>query len=307
MSAMDRLAAMKTFVRVAETGSFSVAARDLSVGQPAVSKTVAQLEEALGVRLVIRSTRRLSLTEDGRRYLEAARLALEAADAAEASVGGRRAQPKGRVRLAASIAFGRLHLAPRLGRFFDRYPEVDVELRLSDGFVDLVEEGIDVAVRIGALRDPGLVARRVGMMRRVTVARPDYWDRRGRPERPEDLTEHDCIVYTGLSTADVWEFEGPSGPVSVRVAGRLRTTVSDAMREAVLAGLGVAVTPRWMWRDELRDGALETALDTFEPTPRPIQAVFPERRLVSPKVRAVVDFLADEFRLDPALSDYGAA
>lgn len=300
---MDRLTAMKTFLRVAETGSFSAAARDLGVGQPAVSKTVAQLEEALGARLVIRSTRRLALTEDGLRYLEAARVALEAVDAAEAAVAGRSAQPRGTVRLAASIAFGRLHLAPRLGRLFARHPDLNVELRLSDGFVDLIEDGVDVAVRIGALRDPGLVARRVGAMRRVTVARPDYWDRRGRPARPEDLTGHDCLVYDGLSTGDVWTFGGPDGPVTVRVKGRLRTTVSDAMREAVLAGLGVGVTPRWMWRDELRDGTLETALDAFEPTPRSINAVFPERRMISPKVRAVVDFLAEEFRRDPNLSD----
>ena len=303
---MDRLAAMQTFVRVAEAGSFSAAARQLRIGQPAVSKTIAQLEEVLGARLVTRSTRRLALTEDGRRYLEGARQAIEAADLAEQSVAGRGAVPKGLVRLAASVAFGRLHIVPRLGRFFERYPDVDVELLLSDRFVDLVEEGVDLAVRIGEIRDPGLVARRIGLMSRITVARPDYLERHGRPMTPYDLAAHDCIVYTELATGDVWPFEGPDGLVEVKVTGRLKVSTSDAMREALLEGLGIGVTPSWMWRDELRSGRIERALEDYEPTRRPVQAVFPERRLVSPKVRALVDFLAEEFRLAPNLSSYGA-
>ncbi|WP_420391236.1 LysR family transcriptional regulator [Acuticoccus sp.] len=299
---MDRLGAMQTFVRVAEAGSFSAAARLLEVGQPAVSKTVAQLEAALGARLVVRSTRQIALTEDGRRYLELARAALEAADAADASVGGRSADPRGLVRLATSVAFARLHIVPRLGRLFERHPGITMELVLSDGFVDLVEAGVDVALRIGVLKEAGLVARRVGLAHRIVVAHPGYFARRGRPQRPQDLAAHDCVVYTQLATGNLWEFEGPEGAVSVPVSGRLRVSTADAMREAVLEGLGVGVTPTWMWRDEVAEGRLERVLAAYEPTARPVMAVFPERRLVSPKVRAVVDFVAEEFRRDAALS-----
>lgn len=302
---MDRLSAMQVFIRAADAGSFSAAARQLGVGQPAISKTVAQLEELLGARLIVRTTRKIALTEDGRRFLEAARHAVDAADAAARSVSARGAAPSGVLRIAASVAFARLQIVPRLAAFLARYPEVEIDFVLSDRFVDLVEEGIDIAIRIGELKDPGLVARRIGEMSRITVARPDYWDRRGRPAHPADLAHHDCVVFTGLATGDLWPFEGPEGTIEVKVRGRVRASTSDAMREAVLEGLGVGVTPYWMWRDEVQSGALERVLIDFEPTRRPIQAVFPERRLVSAKVRAFVDFLAEEFRLDSRLSDYG--
>lgn len=302
---MDRLAAMQTFVRVAEAGSFSAAARQLGVGQPAISKTISLLEESLGARLIVRTTRKASLTEDGRRFLDAARHAIDAADAAERVVTARAAAPSGVLRIAASVAFARLQIVPRLPAFLARCPGVDIDLVLSDRFVDLVEEGIDIAIRIGELRDPGLVARRIGQMARITVATPAYWDRRGRPQHPSDLARHDCVLFTGLSTGDVWQFEGPEGPIDVKVKGRVRASTSDAMREAVLEGLGVGVTPYWMWRDEASAGDVERVLIDYEPTRRPIQAVFPERKLVSSKVRAFVDFLAEEFRLDPRLSDYG--
>ena len=302
---MDRLAALQAFIRVAEAGSFSAAARQIGIGQPAMSKTISQLEYTLGARLIARTTRKLSLTEDGRRFLDAARHAVDAADAAMRAAGARGAAPSGVLRIAASVAFARLQIVPRLAAFLGRYPDVEVDLVLSDRFVDLVEEGIDVAIRIGDLKDPGLVARRIGEMARITVARPDYWNRRGRPRHPDDLAAHDCVVFSGLATGDIWPFEGPEGPIEVKVKGRVRASTSDAMREAVLEGLGVGVTPYWMWRDEVRSGALERVLIDFEPTRRPIQAVFPERRLVSPKVRAFVDFLAEEFRLDPRVSDYG--
>ena len=300
---MDRLAAMQVFIRVAEAGSFSAAGRQLGVGQPAISKMIAQLEDMLGARLIARTTRSAALTEDGRRFLEAARHAVDAADAAARAVSARGAAPSGVLRIAASVAFARLQIVPRLGAFLAQYPEVDVDLVLSDRFVDLIEEGIDVAIRIGELKEPGLIARRIGQMARITVARPDYWDRRGRPQHPTDLAGHDCVVFTGLATGDLWQFKGPDGPIEVKVRGRVRASTSDAMREAVLEGLGVGVTPAWMWRDEVRSGALDRVLIDFEPTRRPIQAVFPERRLVSPKVRAFVEFLAEEFRLDPRVSD----
>jgi DNA-binding transcriptional LysR family regulator len=300
---MDRLAAMQTFVRVADAGSFSEAARQLGLGQPAVSKAIAQLEETLGARLVVRTTRSFALTDNGRRFLEAARHAVEAADAAEHAVTARGAAPAGVLRIAASVAFARLQIVPRLADFLARCPAIDVDLVLSDRLIDLIEEGIDVAIRIGELKDPGLVARRIGQMARITVARPDYWDRRGRPRHPSELAGHDCVIFTGLSTSDVWDFESPDGPIAVKVKGRVSVSTSDSMREAVLEGLGVGVTPHWMWRDEVRTGALERVLIDYEPTRRPIYAVFPERRLVSPKVRAFVDFLAEEFRLDPRVSD----
>ena len=303
---VDELGAIRTFVRVAETGSFTAVAREQGTGQPAVSKQVAALEARLGTRLVHRSTKSLALSEDGRLYLEHARRILESMAEAESAVGRQRLAPAGLVRLATPVAFGRLHVAPRLARLLERYPELRVELVMSDGFVDLVEMGIDLAIRVGEITDPSLIARRVGTTRRATVAAPAYFRSRTVPAHPRDLQGHNCIVYTGLATRDVWWFESPEGPLSVKVTGNYLVNNSEAVREGVLAGIGIAVTPMWLFGQEGREGAIEIVLKAFEPRRLPIHAVWSSRRFLSTRVRAVLDFLADEFRLDPNLSDYGS-
>ncbi|MCB1490220.1 MAG: LysR family transcriptional regulator [Rhodobiaceae bacterium] len=294
---------IKTFVRAVETGSFTAVAQEQQQSQPTVSRQISALEEHLGVRLMQRTTRALTLTDEGRTYYEHARALLEAVEAASAAVRPGEAAVTGQLRIAAPLAFARLHLMPRMKRFLADHPDLTTDWVLGDRPVDLVEEGIDIAIRIGQITDQSLIARRIGAMRRVTVATPDYWTRNGRPTHPEELEDHDCIVYTGLSTVNEWHFTGLDGaPRVVRVKGRIRVSVSEGMRSALLEGLGVAVVPTWLLADELETGVLQRVLTDYEPASMPIQAVTPSRRLVPPRVRAFSDFLAAEFRTDPRLS-----
>ena len=302
---MDLLAGMRLFVRVAETGGFSTVARETASTQPTVSRTVAALEAHLGVRLLNRSSRAVTLTDDGRAFYTQATRALAAVTDAETCVGRRHGQPSGLLRLGTPVAFGRLHVAPRLPAFFDQYPEVEIELSMSDAFVDLVGEGLDLVVRVGMLQDPSLIARRIGTTRRVTVASADYLRRHGLPTTPAELMRHQCVVYTRLATGNRWQFAGPDGPVTVAVHGRFRANNSEAVREAVINGAGIAVIPVWLFTDEIASGRVRIILDAFEPSMLPIHAVYSSRRQVSAKVRAMIDFLAASFATSPLLSGDG--
>lgn len=299
---MDLLALMAAFVRVVEAGSFTAVAEQTGQSQPTISRQIAALERHLGARLINRTTRALALTEEGAGFLERARTALDAVAEAEATVGRRRLQPTGQLRLATPVAFGRLHIVPRLSRLLGRYPELSLDLVLHDGASDLVEEGIDLAIRIGTISDPGLVARQIGETRRVTVAAPSYLARAGTPAVPADLSGHDCIVYTRLATGAVWRFEAATGAIDVTVTGRFRANNSEAVREAALAGLGIAVVPTWLLADEIARGQLTVLLRDFEPKRLPMHAVHPSRRYVPPRTRAAIDFFAAEFRLDSTFS-----
>lgn len=290
---MDTLSSMHTFVRAVETGSFSAVARELQTTQPTISKQVAALEERLGTRLLTRSTRTLSLTEDGERYYERALDALEAVEMAEASVKAADT-PSGLLRVSCPLTFGAGWIMPRIGAFLACYPEVNLDLRMSDQFVDLVEEGIDVAIRSGRLDDSNFVARRIGTARYVTVATPEYLERNGTPLVPADLSGHDCIIYSGLRTANEWHFESAAGAVSVKVSARIQVNSTIATRDAVLQSLGVALVPVWLVADALEAGSVRTVLADFEPRPMPIHALFLSRRFQPLKARAFVDFLSTE-------------
>ena len=292
---MDLLSGMRLFARVVEAGGFSTVARESRTSQPTISRTIAALEAHLGVRLLNRSSRAVTLTDDGREFYQRARAALEAVAEAEGSVGRRGSEPSGLLRLGTPVAFGRLHVVPLIPRFLERHPNVGVELVMNDGFVDLVGEGLDLAVRVGNLADPSLIARPIGMTRRVTVAASSYLERCGTPSTPAALAEHDCVIYTRLATGQRWHFEGSEGPVQVDVRGRFSADNSEAVREAVIGGAGIAVLPVWLFRDEIDRGLVQLILEQFEPTPLPIHAVYPSRRLLSAKVRAMIDFLAAEF------------
>jgi DNA-binding transcriptional LysR family regulator len=293
---------IRTFVRAVETGSFTAVAAEQGQSQPTVSRQISALEDHLGVRLMQRTTRALTLTDEGRSYYAHARGLLDAVEEAALAVRPD-AAVRGTLRIAAPLAFARLHLMPRMARFLDAHPDLRTDWLLGDRPVDLVEEGVDLAIRIGHITDQGLIARRIGLMRRVTVARPDYFDRAGRPGHPQDLGHHDCIVYTGLATVDEWHFVAPDGaPISVKVSGRVRVSASEGMRAALLEGLGLAVCPTWLFTDEIESGVLERVLHAYEPAPLPIQAVAPSRRLVPPRVRAFIDYVAQEFRKDPRLA-----
>lgn len=304
---MDLLLHFRAFVRVAELGGFSAAARALNASQPAISRQVADLEARLGARLLHRSSTGVSLTEEGRSFLEAARQALDAADGAIGAVGARRGEVAGEVRLGTPLAFGRLHVVPRLPALFERHPGLSIDLVLADGFGDLVQAGLDATIRIGVVTDPGLIVRRIGMTRRVVVASPAYLARAGTPQHPEELARHECLRFAGLSTGDIWVFEGPGGVLRVPVSGRFRADASDAVRSAVLAGMGIFVAPVWLFGPELASGAVVQVLAEWTPPAVPIQVATSSRRQVPPRVRAVTEHLAAEFRLDPLLSDYGLA
>lgn len=301
---MDLLAPMKTFVRVVEAGSFTAVAAEQNTTQPTISRQVAALEQHLRTRLLTRTTRALTLTDDGRVFYEHAVRALEAMSEAEGAVGQRRQKPSGLLRFGTPVVFGRLHIVPRLPSFLNRYPDVSIDLIMSDSFADLVEQGIDVAIRVGEVTDPGLIARRIGTVRRLTVAAPAYLKKHRAPKTPADLVGHECIVYTRLATGSRWVFDGPEGPLTVDVAGRYRADNSEAVRDGVLGGLGIAVIPAFAFSREIETGAVKVLLREFEPRPLPMNAVHPSRRFVPLKVRAIIDHLAHEFSLDPRLSSH---
>lgn len=293
---MDRLSGMAVFVRVVEEESFSAAARVLGMSKSAVSKQVAALEERLGARLLNRTTRRLALTDAGAAFHERAARILADAEEAETAVSQLSAAPRGVLRVNAPVTFGIQHLGPLLPAFMAAYPDLAVEVSLNDRFVDLVEEGFDVAVRVGRLPDSSLIARRLAPVRRLVVASPAYVEAHGMPTGPEDLRGHSCLHYTYQLRGDAWSLTGPDGRVAeVRVAGRLRANNGDILRAALLAGMGVAYTPSFIVGRDLAEGRLVRLLPGWEDTTAAVYAVHPHSRLVAPKVRAFVDYLAERF------------
>ena len=292
---MLSLDVLQVFVRIAETGSFSAAARDLGLSKSAASKKLAALEDRLGARLVNRTTRRLSLTEAGVDFLERAQRILAELEEAEQAAGRLTDEPRGTLRVNAPMSFGIQHVAPALADFMARYPGLAVTLDLDDRRVSLIEEGYDVAVRIADLPDSSLVARKLAPARRVVCASPAYWADHGKPAHPRELVRHNCLIYAYLPAQNDWPFRGPGGPLAVRVAGNLKANNGDVLREAALAGLGVCLAPTFLVGDDLRAGRLHTALDAFVDDSLAIYAVYPHRRHLSAKVRAFVDFLAGRF------------
>lgn len=293
---MDRFQAMATFVRVIDTGSFSAAARLGNVGQPAVSKAVAQLEERLGVRLVTRTTRGLSPTEAGQRFYERALRALEEADEAEVAARGAGKGLTGRLRISAATTFARLHIVPRLPAFMEEHPGLDLELIMDDRVIDMVEEGVDVALRMGALPDSSATARKLAAGRRLLVATPAYLAHAGTPANPAEIAGHQAVVYTRYEAAH-WTFRHAGGAeASVSVGGRLRVTAAEGLRAAVLADMGLAVASEWMFTRELASGAVVPVLSDWALPPIDLWALFPSGRLTSAKARAFADYVAGVLR-----------
>ncbi len=295
---LDRITCIKSFVRTVETGSFSAVARELNTTQPTISKQIAALEEYLDVQLLIRSTRKVGLTDEGMRFYQHSQLVLTALAEAEASVGSRQI-PSGVLRVNCSVSFGLMQILPRLKRFLARYPDLKVDLTLSDYYIDLVEEGIDVAIRIGNFHAPSLVSVPIGKSRLVTVAAVAYLQKFAAPRVPTDLLEHNCIVYTRQSTGTEWQFQG----TTVTVRGNLQVNNSAALRDAVLAGIGIGTSPIWAFGAELENKSVKILLEEYEPAPLPIQAVYRRGPFQPAKVKCLVDFLSDEFASIAADSD----
>ncbi|MEG4318302.1 MULTISPECIES: LysR family transcriptional regulator [unclassified Microcoleus] len=288
---------MQTFVRAIEMKSFSAVAREQQTTQPTISKQIAALEKYLGVQLLTRSTTNLSLTEEGKKYYQYCQQILETVAEAEASL-KEKERATGILRLGCPVLFGQMQIVPRLKAFMKRYPDVKIDLMMADHFVDIVENGLDLLIRIGNHLDSSLISHRIGTTRRVTVATTGYFEQAGEPQTPDDLVDHDCIVYTHLSTGNEWHFLGTDGTIKVRVGGCFQTNSSVAIRAAVLSGLGVAVAPVWMFGDEIYRGDLKVVLQDYQPTPLPIYAVYRRSRFYPAKIMSFIDFLAEEFKLD---------
>lgn len=289
---MDRLAALEVFVRVVDTGSFSAVARHQRIGQPAVSKAVVQLEEWLGVSLLMRSTRRVVPTEAGRIFYERAKRTIIEADEAVVAARGSAAALSGKLRVSTSVCFGRLHVIPNLSSFLAEHPDLDIELVLDDRHVDLVNEGIDVALRMGAMPDSNMTARRIAEGRRIVVATPAYLQRHGTPTSPGELISHQAVIYTrGAESWKSWTFRKATAEVSVELQGRLKVTAAEGVREVVNCDMALGVSSEWNFSPELKSGRVVVILPDWTLPSTNLSAVYPAGRLATTKARAFVSFV----------------
>jgi DNA-binding transcriptional LysR family regulator len=298
---MDRLHHMSVFVAVAEAESFAAAGRRLGMSPPAVTRAVSALEKRLGVRLLTRSTRLVRITEAGERYLEDCRRIIADADEADESVAGLNAAPRGHLSVTAPVLFGQLYVMPGIVEYLRRYPDVTARALFLDRVVNLVDEGLEVAVRIGDLPDSSLKAVRVGQVRRIVCAAPGYLAARGTPDHPEQLTQHTIISASGVTPSAEWRFQDAGRPLQVRLQPRLVVTTNDGAIAATMAGLGITRLLSYQLARQLAAGDLERILSDFELPPLPVHVVHREGRQSSAKVRAFVDLLVARLRADPAL------
>lgn len=293
---MDRLHELEVFVAVADAGSFAKAGTRLRLSPPAVTRAVSALEDRLGARVFNRTTRSLTITEVGQRFLDSARRVLVDLDAAEKEAVGETAMPQGHLTITASVTFGRSALAPLVCGFLNQHPRVTASVVLLDRVVNLVEEGIDLAVRIGPLPDSSLIAKRVGAVRRILVASPDYLARRGMPVSPADLKLHSVIAFTGLMPNREWRFASDRSPNSVALNPTLEINDATAAIAAAEMGHGITIALSYMVHEKIREGKLVVVLDDFTPSARPVHLVYPRTRLVASKVRAFVDYAAPRLK-----------
>lgn len=299
---MDRFDAMRMFVRVVQSGSFSATAREVGVGQPFVSKQIAQLEAHLGAQLLRRTSRSMTLTEAGQSFYEATVRIIDDLDAAESLVGHGQTAPSGLVRVTVAPVFARLYLVPRLSHFFARYPDISIEMRVTERTVNLIEEGIDLAIHNGPLTDSSLLARAIATTSVTTVATPAYLAARGEPSSPTDLEHHACVVFAPRGEPRPWEFKGKFGAIVHHPKGRFLTADAEQIRAAVLADLGLAHAPGWMFAQEIASGTVRPVLLEYEPEPLPISAVHPAARRLPTKVRIFTEFIIEALHGQPGFA-----
>ena len=290
---MDRIDAMQAFVAVADLRGFAPAARKLGLSASGVTRLIAALEDRLGARLLQRTTRSVALTDAGARYLERARQILADVEEAEGAAEGEHSLPRGRLVVSAPVGFGRLHVAPVMSEYLKRHPEVSADLRLSDLMINLVEEGVDVAVRIGHLADSSLVARHVGEMRRLVVASPGYLKAHGEPRSPEAIASHQTIQFSAMSPQADWRFGRDGEEVRVAPTARLTTNSSDAAIQHAAEDGGLTRVLAYQAAEAIKAGALKIVLAKFEQPPLPIHIVYPTSRLLSAKVRTFIDLVIE--------------
>lgn len=294
---MNRLEAMSTLLAAVDAGSLSAASRKLGVPLATVSRRVSDLEAALGTKLLVRTSRRIDTTDAGRSYVAACREILAAVDQAERTAAGEYAAPRGEIVVTAPIVFGRLHVLPVIVGFLDTYPEIDVRLVLTDRVTNFIEDHVDVALRIGKLPDSSLIATRVGNVRRVVCASPDYLKRHRPPlKHPSDLQGHACITFEGLMSPAAWKFPKGKGEMSVAIRSRLIVNTAEAAIDAAIAELGVTRILSYQIADALRARTLKIVLGDFEPEPSPVSLVYPGQGLLPLKTRAFIDFATERLR-----------
>jgi DNA-binding transcriptional LysR family regulator len=293
---MDKFLEMKTFVAVVDAGSFVKASDAQGMSKPAVSRYISDLESRLGVRLLQRTTRRLSLTDEGHIFYDRCRNVLMAVDEAETEIASRSSEASGLVRINAPLTFGILHLAPLWGEFRRLHPKVTLDITLSDRVADLVEEGFDLAIRIAALPDSGLISRRIATTRMVLCASPHYLALHGVPRHPSELATHAVIAYNQLSSGDEWHFDGPEGKVTVRTHPCISTNNGDTCRAAAVHHQGIVLQPSFLVSEDLASGALVELMPEFRSIEIGIYTMYPTRRHVPPKVSMLVEFLGQAFR-----------
>ena len=294
---MNTFSDMEIFARVVTAGSMSAAGREMGLSPAVVSKRLRRLEDRLGTRLLQRTTRQIALTEAGQGYFDRIVAILASMEEAEAFVSRRSALARGTLKVAAPTSFGRMHIAPHLGPFLDNNPDLGINLELSDEFVDIVGEGYDVAIRIAELSDSSLVARRLARNHRILCASPLYLEKHGEPTTISALAEHICLA---AANQDPWRLDGPNGSIVIRATGRLSTNSSEVVREALIAGAGIALRSTWDIGEELRDGRLRVILPDYRASKHVgIHAVYPSRRFLPAKVRVFIDYLAQLYGPDP--------
>jgi len=284
---------MKIFVRIIQLGSFTAVAVEMGLTQSSVSKKMSALERSLGATLLTRSNRQILLTEVGTNYYEHCISILSELEEAEAQTKEYTLKPKGKLRINVPVSYGRIHVIPYLSEFMKTHPEIDMELSCLDRKVDLVGDGFDLVIRIGHLDDSSLVARKLGDSPRVIVASQNYLDAYGEPHNLDELKQHNCFVYTHLSTVNIWHFWYQGKEVSLQVNGSMQSNSGDAIRECVMSGLGIAVMPNWLIQPDLDTGSLVSIMDDYVPTELPINAVYPQNNYIPLKVRCFVNFFKE--------------
>jgi len=294
---MDQIKSFEIFRRVAETGSFSKAAKDLRISQPTVSKVIAELEQQLGAQLVVRTTRGVSLSELGQEVYKGSQKLIDSYEQLKQITSSENLEPKGRIKLSCPVIFAQINIFPFLDRFLDKYPKIELEIKLSDETADLISEGIDCAVRIGELSDSTLIAKRVGTMRRVVAATPEYFKKYGTPKCPKDLENHNCIISSKFNPDESWQFLTEAGKKqSIKVKGNLRVNNSIGCYSALLGGIGISLTPISTIGKEIENKKLKVILKDYETTSMPINLVYPPGHFIPFRVRILSVFLADEFK-----------
>lgn len=293
---------IQTFVRVAELRSFTKVAEEQNSTQPTVSRQVTALEDYLGTRLFTRTTRSLSLTDEGRRFYEHAVGIIEATERAKDALSDEKIKLFGGVKIGCTSGFTRLQIVPRLKSFLEEWPDVDIDFIVDDRVIDIHQEDIDFVIRIGHITDNQLTAIKIADMKRIAIATPDYLEAHGTPTHPSDLENHQCIIYSGIPSPDLWRFAGEDdNEVQVKVNTRLSMTSADAAASAVVSGLGIGVAADWAFSQAIANGDIVRVLKEFEPPSMPINFVYSKRKVLSPTAKALIDFLAEHFRRHPIL------